>query len=61
MDVFTYGSRGDTFYIILAGTVGVFMPTKVKNEETGEDERIFNEVAELGRGDAFGELALLRE
>jgi len=37
------------------------MPSKVQNAETGEEERVFNEVAELGRGDAFGELALLRD
>ena len=37
------------------------MPTKIFNAETGEDERVFTEVAELERGEAFGELALLRE
>ena len=37
------------------------MPSKQQNSDTGEEERIFTEVAELQRGDAFGELALIRD
>jgi CRP-like cAMP-binding protein len=47
--LFTYGSKGSKFYIILSGTIGVEVP---KNSET------FEEILQLNDGDCFGELAL---
>ncbi|XP_046393783.1 cGMP-dependent protein kinase, isozyme 1 isoform X2 [Ischnura elegans] len=47
------GARGDTFYIISGGSVKVTR----KESPDGKDE----EVRKLGRGDYFGEQALLKE
>ena len=57
-NVIEYNSFGDTFYIILEGNVSVLIPKKVENEE-GKIETIFNNVATLGPGKSFGELALI--
>ena len=57
-DIIKYNSFGDTFYIIIKGAVGVFVPNKVENEE-GKIETIFNHVSTLNSGKSFGELALI--
>ena len=57
-DIIKYNSFGDSFYIIIKGTAAVLSPNKVENEE-GEIETEFNEVATLEAGKSFGELALI--
>lgn len=52
-NIITQGERGDTYYIINTGTVGVLKT----NKRTGETVR----TAVLGPGDAFGEEALIRD
>ena len=53
--VFLYGSQGSKFYIILQGTVGVWIPKS--GGMVGSEE--FREIKILKSGDAFGELALI--
>ena len=46
---------GEKFYIILTGRVGVYISMKKG------DQALDREVAELGPGDSFGELALIND
>lgn len=52
--LFQIGERGNKYYIILEGKVGVF--SNVMNEKTGEFE--LDQVLVMGPGGSFGELAL---
>ena len=49
--VFLQGAKGESFYIVLRGTVDIY----IKDEETRENIK----VATLRSGKAFGELALV--
>jgi CRP-like cAMP-binding protein len=49
---------GDTFYIIIKGSVSVNIPIKSTNEQ-GEIRVDFKDVATLDAGKSFGELALI--
>lgn len=53
--VFHRGDKGDNFYIILEGHVAVIVVIPIH----GEFKQI--EVAQLKKGDSFGEIALLEE
>lgn len=64
--VFRKGDPGDKFYIILAGTLGVYINTTV-TREVQQDNGIallkssfeLQEVKEIREGETFGELALI--
>lgn len=58
LPIINYGEVGDTFFIILKGSVGVLIPIKVEDEE-GEIKTIMKDVATLDTGKSFGELALI--
>ncbi|CAD8181144.1 unnamed protein product [Paramecium octaurelia] len=53
--IFKQGDQGDAFYVILNGSVKVYIdePTEFKNFMQ------LKEIAQLGKGDAFGEISLL--
>lgn len=51
--IFNINDSGDCFYIILSGSVGIWV-----NDESSHVESLVK-VADLGPGDYFGELALL--
>jgi CRP-like cAMP-binding protein len=51
--VFEQGSRGDTFYIVLVGSVSVTVYDPVRDLHT--------KIADLKFGDSFGELALMTD
>lgn len=53
--VFHVGDEGDQFYIIIAGSVKVLVPTPGSDNELN-----LTEVLTLNSGDSFGELALLK-
>jgi len=53
--VFRQGDAGDCLYIILDGIVRVFLDTGVTDTKKGR----YKEIACLGAGDCFGEMALL--
>ncbi len=53
--VFEQGDEGDAFFIIFSGRVSVYV--KVVSEITGNVN--LKHVAELQKGDSFGELALI--
>ena len=55
--VFRHGEKGTTFYVILDGIVGVNVPI-VDDEET-DLEKPEREVAQMIKGQSFGELALI--
>lgn len=55
VDVFAQGDHGSQFYVILEGHVGVFL--NLEDAETGL--RTPTQVGLMGKGDGFGELALL--
>lgn len=58
------GDKGDKFYVILKGRVGVLIRmTKEVVSSTGEKSTVLalGEVANLNVGDGFGELALLND
>ena len=66
--VFQYGDNPDKFYVVLSGLVGVMIPT-IGDAKAGSVEarskianevKIFSEVAEIGPGGSFGELALIK-
>ena len=64
--VFRYGDYGDKFYIIIRGTVSVFVPLKKEvlireNEDMkeGQNKRIMTEVTKLTSPNSFGDLALI--
>lgn len=54
--LFNAGDKGDSFFIVISGEVKVFVPTKDQ-----EDNRILTETCTLGDGQAFGELALIKD
>ena len=54
--MFEFGSHAKKFYIILEGRVAVQVPKKINEETT-----VFVTVAELAAGEAFGELALIKD
>jgi hypothetical protein len=56
--VFRYGDVGDKYYIIVEGRVGIEVPFTAKEDSMGAT--MFTEVGQMGPGDAFGELALIR-
>lgn len=56
-NVFNHGERGNKFYILLYGAIGVQIP--ILNPETQVPE--FQEVLILRDGSSFGELALLEK
>lgn len=59
-DIIQYNTFGNSFYVILQGSVSVLIPFKVENEE-GIIETIFKDVATLDSGKSFGELALINK
>lgn len=56
--IIRYHELGDTFFIILKGSVSVIVPIKIPNEQ-GNIETVFKDVATLDSGKSFGELALI--
>lgn len=57
-NVIEYNTYGDKFYIIIKGNVSVLIPIKITNQD-GSIQTIFKDVATLGSGKSFGELALI--
>ena len=70
--IIEYGQYGNTFYIVLEGSVSVLVPITVpkkvvespenpkeEDKDPDETETILKEVAVLGTGKSFGELALI--
>ena len=53
--IFEEGDPGDAFYVILNGTISVYV--KVESEYSGHSH--MKHVAQLKAGDSFGELALI--
>ena len=53
--VFMQGDEGSKFYVLLEGKVAVYL-----NLERENGARVPTEVAALGKGDSFGELALMQ-
>lgn len=59
--VFEEGSLGTTFYIILRGSVGVYIRENILNPKNNENSIHFKRVKILPKGASFGELALMEK
>jgi CRP-like cAMP-binding protein len=58
--VFNQGDKGEEFYVILSGCVGVYIKGYSDDTENGLSFVVQREVCVLGPGESFGELALLK-
>ena len=52
-------SKGDRFFIILRGTVGVYLKAIFQDERKRLNQLVYDKT--LGPGDSFGELALIHD
>ena len=57
-NIIEYNKFGDIFYVILRGSVSVLIPYKLE-DENGNIQTHFKDMAVLGPGKSFGELALI--